>query len=151
MPEGPMLICYDGSDEAARAIAVAANLFSGRKAVVLEVTPPLTAEEHEAAYLSVAAADNIEDRVRDVRNLAQRGAQLARAGGLEADERVDVAVSVWEGVVEVANDIDASVIVLGSRGLTGARELFEGSLYHDLARHAGRPVLVVPPASPPAG
>jgi nucleotide-binding universal stress UspA family protein len=146
-----MLICYDGSDEAARAIAVAAALFAGRKAVILEVTPPLTAEEHEAAFLSVGAADNIDDRVRDVRSLARRGARLARARGLEAVERVDVAVPVWEGVVQVADDIDASVIVLGSRGLTGARELFEGSLSHDLARHAGRPVLVVPPASRPAG
>jgi nucleotide-binding universal stress UspA family protein len=146
-----MLICYDGSDEAARAIAVAADLFAGRKAVVLEVTPPLTAEEHEAAFLSVGAADNIDDRIRDVRSLARRGARLARARGLEAVERVDVAVEVWEGVVEVADDIDASVIVLGSRGLTGAREFFEGSLSHDLARHSGRPVLVVPPGSPPAG
>jgi nucleotide-binding universal stress UspA family protein len=146
-----MLICYDGSGEAARAIAVAADLFVGRKAVVLEVTPPLSAEEHEAAFLSVGAAHNIDDRIRDVRSLARRGARLARARGLEAVERVDVAVEVWEGVVEVADDIDASVIVLGSRGVTGARERFEGSVSHDLARHSGRPVLVVPPESPPAG
>jgi nucleotide-binding universal stress UspA family protein len=37
------------------------------------------------------------------------------------------------------------VIVLGSRGLTGVREAFEGSVSHDVAEHAGRPVLIVPP------
>jgi len=38
------------------------------------------------------------------------------------------------------------VIVIGSRGLSGARELFEGSMSHEVAEHAGRPVLILPPA-----
>ncbi len=37
------------------------------------------------------------------------------------------------------------MIVLGSRGLTGAREALKGSLSHEVAEHAGRPVLIVPP------
>jgi nucleotide-binding universal stress UspA family protein len=37
------------------------------------------------------------------------------------------------------------VIVLGSRGLKGAREAFEGSVSHQVAEQAGRPVLIVPP------
>jgi len=37
------------------------------------------------------------------------------------------------------------VIVIGSRGLSGLREMLEGSLSHQLAEHAGRPVLIVPP------
>jgi len=37
------------------------------------------------------------------------------------------------------------VIVVGSRGLSGARELFEGSLSHELMSHAGRPLLIIPP------
>jgi len=48
-------------------------------------------------------------------------------------------------VVEVAEEIGAPVIVLGSRGLTGAQELLRGSFSHDVAEHAGRPVLIVPP------
>ena len=52
MERAPILICYDGSDDARRAIAVAAELLSSRPAVVLDVTPPLTAEESEAALFS---------------------------------------------------------------------------------------------------
>jgi nucleotide-binding universal stress UspA family protein len=37
------------------------------------------------------------------------------------------------------------VIVIGSRGLNGLREIVEGSLSHEVAQHAGRPVLIVPP------
>jgi nucleotide-binding universal stress UspA family protein len=37
------------------------------------------------------------------------------------------------------------VIVIGSRGLSGAKEVFEGSVSHQVAEHARRPVLIVPP------
>jgi nucleotide-binding universal stress UspA family protein len=57
-----------------------------------------------------------------------------------------VAGPTWEAVVDVADEIDAAVIVTGSRGLRGGRELFEGSLSHEIVRYAGRPVLIVPPA-----
>jgi nucleotide-binding universal stress UspA family protein len=145
MEENPILICYDGSEDARRAIAAAAELLSHRPAVVLDVTPPVTVEEEEASLLTPVSPDIIESRVRDVRRLAHRGAQLARGAGLDADERVDVAAPTWQGVVQVADEIDAAVIVVGSRGLSGARQLFEGSLSHELIRHAGRPLLIVPP------
>jgi nucleotide-binding universal stress UspA family protein len=146
MPEQPILICYDGSDDARRAIAAAAGLLSRRPVVVLEVSPPVTAEEEEAAFLSTGR-DNLQQRLSDVRRTAHRGVQLARAHGLDASERIDVDGPVWKGVVAVADDLDASVIVVGSRGLSGAREVLERSLSHDLARHAGRPLLIVPPAA----
>jgi len=40
--DSPILICYDDSDGAKRAIEVAAALLVDRKAVVLAVGPPLT-------------------------------------------------------------------------------------------------------------
>ena len=149
MKDSPMLIYYDGSDEARRAIAAAADRLSPRPAVVLDVTPPLTVEESEAAMFSPVMPDTIELRVRDVRRIAHRGEQLARASGLEAVQRVEVEAPTWQGVVDVADEIDAAVIIVGARGLSGARELFEGSLSHELARHAGRPLLIVPPAHRP--
>jgi nucleotide-binding universal stress UspA family protein len=51
----------------------------------------------------------------------------------------------WEGIVDVADELDAAVIVIGSRGLSGLKEILDGSLSHQLAEHAGRPVLIVPP------
>jgi nucleotide-binding universal stress UspA family protein len=42
-------------------------------------------------------------------------------------------------------ELDAAAIVIGSRGFTAARELLQGSVSHDLAEHAGRPVIVAPP------
>ena len=47
--------------------------------------------------------------------------------------------------MEVGDELDAAAIVLGSRGLAGLRELARGTLSHEVAAHAGRPVLIVPP------
>jgi universal stress protein family protein len=50
-----------------------------------------------------------------------------------------------EGIVDVAGELDAAVIVIGSRGLSGLKEILDGSLSHQVAEHAGRSVLIVPP------
>ena len=51
----------------------------------------------------------------------------------------------WQGIVEIADELDAPVIVVGSRGLRGLNEALHGSVSHQVAAHAGRPVLIVPP------
>jgi nucleotide-binding universal stress UspA family protein len=66
-----------------------------------------------------------------------------------SEARAELSAPTWEGIVDLADEIDAAVIVIGSRGLTGVRERLEGSVSHEVAEHARRPVLVVPPNEPP--
>jgi nucleotide-binding universal stress UspA family protein len=146
MNEAPILICYDGSDDAQRAIDAAADLLGPRRAVVLDVGPPLTPAESLAVMAPVAPGAAFEElNEDDARQRARAGAELARQAGFNAEARANLGAPAWEGIVDVADTIDAAVIVLGSRGLKGAREVFEGSVSHDVAEHAGRPVLIVPP------
>ena len=144
MADSPILICYDGSTDASRGIDAAAALLKESGAVVLDVGPPLTVAE---SYASVGGTTPGFEEVNEDAALsrAEKGAQLARDVGLTAEARGEVAAPTWDGVVQVADEIDAAVIVLGSRGLTGAKELLEGSFSHAVASHAGRPVLIVPP------
>jgi nucleotide-binding universal stress UspA family protein len=65
--------------------------------------------------------------------------------GFDAEARAAVAAPAWEGVVDFADELDAAAIVIGSRGLSGLKEVLDGSLSHQVAEHAGRPVLIVPP------
>jgi nucleotide-binding universal stress UspA family protein len=149
MHDTPILICYDGSEGADRAIDAAAALLGRRHAIVLDVGPILTAPESYAVIPPVAPGPTFEElNEDDALRRAEAGAQRARRAGFEADARGEVAAPTWDGVVAVADEIDAAVIVIGSRGLTGAREVFEGSLSHQVAGHAGRPVLIVPPPKP---
>ena len=146
MDDKPILICYDGSPGAARAIEGAAKLLGSRRAVVLNVAPPITPAESVATLSPVVPGAAFEAlNTADAGQVAGRGAELARASGFEAEARGALAAPTWEGVVDVADELDATVIVIGSRALDGLREIVEGSLSHQVAEHAGRPVLIVPP------
>ena len=149
MEDAPILICYDGSEGSKRAITTAASLLGSHRAVVLNVAPLITVAESFA--LSAPGPALFEDVNRAAAaEHAQAGAQLARAAGLTAEAHGDLGSPTWDAVVAVADEMGAAAIVIGSRGLTGVRELFEGSLSHEVAEHAGRPVLVVPPPHPGA-
>jgi len=146
MNDRPILICYDGSDNARRGIDVAADLLGPRRAIVLDVAPYLTGAESYAVMASPLAANEVEQmNAADALTRAKEGADVARAAGFVAEPRSELGEPTWEGILDVADEVDAAVIVFGSRGLTGVRERFEGSLSHEVAEHSGRPVLIAPP------
>ena len=145
MNHAPVLICYDGSEGARRAIDATVELLgSDRRVVVLDVAPVLTTAE-SLAVLGPAPYAFEELNSSEAARTAQEGVAYALAAGLHAESRATVEAPTWQGIVHVADELGAAVIVIGSRGLEGAREVFEGSLSHQVAEHAGRPVLIVPP------
>jgi nucleotide-binding universal stress UspA family protein len=142
--DGPILICYDGSEDARRAIVVAASLLAQRNAVVLDVGPmEMVAGNYIAIDPDAMRVDHLI--AQDALARATAGAELAREAGFRAETRSDVDSPTWGGIVDVADEVDAAVIVIGSRGLSGLKEIVEGSLSHQVAEHAGRPVLIAPP------
>ena len=132
MDERPILICFDGSDAAIRAVDAAVALFPGRRAVVVDIGQPMTPEDGVyAAYGRWEGSFALER--------AQVGAERARDAGAVAEARGVVASPPWDGVLALAEEIDAAVIVTG--GAQGRVDTFA----QPLVRHARRPVLVVPP------
>ncbi len=143
MDDAPILICYDGSAGSLHAIAVAADVLASRRAVVLNVGPFLSvAESYAPEGLQVADLDRLV--FEEALTRAEAGAEVARAAGFQAEARADVEAPTWRGVLEIADDIDAAVIVVGSSGLTGIHALLEENVSGDVSEHAGRPVLIVP-------
>jgi nucleotide-binding universal stress UspA family protein len=151
MDDGPILICYDGSADSDRAIEAAAVLLGPRRAIVLAVGPTLTTAESFAAVSAVVPGSAFEDlNMNGALEKARAGADRAREAGFTSEPRAELTEPVWQGIVDVADEIEAAAIVLGSRGLKGIHEQFEGSVSHEVAEHAGRPVLIAPPANKPS-
>jgi nucleotide-binding universal stress UspA family protein len=144
----PIMLCYDGSAGSIQAIEKAGALFPKRKAIVLHVWSPIAVIA--AAYGGMASLPPYDDQVlrEAALKVAAAGARVAAAAGLDA--RAEVAEVTFDGtartILNAADRHDAAMIVLGARGLSAFKSLLLGSVSHNVAQHARRPVLVVPPA-----
>jgi nucleotide-binding universal stress UspA family protein len=148
-PIRPILICYDGSAGARRAIECAGTLFPGRDAIVLHTWRPVAGIA--AAYAGVPAAAHGERELsRAALKLVEEGVGLAEAAGLGPRAQIAEAAmdAVWHAILSVAEQDDVAAVVLGARGLSPLKSAVLGSISHAVAQHAHRPVLIVPPASP---
>ncbi|WP_157251192.1 universal stress protein [Nonomuraea typhae] len=144
-----ILIAYDGSDDAKAAIEAAGRLLQGDRAVVLTVWERLAMTAAHASMGMVISPEltAAEDQAvgEAMQHLADQGAELARKSGFTATPRVELdRVAIWSTIVDVAADVDAALIVTGTRGLGGVKSLLLGSTSDRVVHHADRPVLVVP-------
>ena len=148
----PMVIlCYDGSADAKAAIDRAGALLKSSPAVVLAIWEPFIDVIARAGLGMAYGAPSWDgDEVdaaseRHATALAEQGAARARELGLDAQPRATARDgSIAGAILDVADELDAEAIVLGSRGLTGVKSLLLGSVSHAVLQHADRPVMVVP-------
>lgn len=133
-----VLVAIDGSQSGREALAAAIEAAdpSGSEVTVLHVLGQkvmwATAVDLESQDEAVALTDAA------VRELS--------AAGLPARAKVVHAPTgqIAEEILRVAKDIDASVIVMGTRGLSDAKSLLLGSVAHAVVHHSACPVLLVP-------
>lgn len=146
------LLCFDGSDDAAAAIAKAGELLAPRSAVVLTVWEPVRVwEPWDPITIVSAPLERLIANMTDVDQIvaalaqdkAEHGAALARAAGFDATARV-AGGKAWEAICEVAAELGAEPIVIGSRGLGRAGSALLGSVSAAVIAHANRAVLVGP-------
>jgi nucleotide-binding universal stress UspA family protein len=146
---GPMLIAYDGSLPAQEALRAAAAVLAGRSAIILTVWASV---RHGAAASRLALPDTVvaagvaalDGGARDdALRVGEEGARLARTGGLSADA---IQAVQWGGIAAtiaaVAEEHNASVVVVGSRGRSAVRSTVVGSVTYGLLHAVRRPVLV---------
>ena len=147
--DGPLLLCYDGSEAARYAIEAAARLCVSRRALVLHLWESWEASAPALAGISGPvrgmARELDEIAAGQSSELATEGLQLARAAGFEGEALSERAPGPpWKAVLAAADSHDCAAIVLGTRGLTGLSAAL-GSVSHGVLVNGHRPVLVVPP------
>lgn len=143
-----ILIAYDGSAGARRAIETAAELFPGHRVIVFHAWSPISVIV--AGYGGMAALPTYDDDALQVEasKVATEGCKLANDAGLRAQPEIAEVTyhGTWHTILDIADQYDAALIVLGARGLSTFKSVVLGSVSHSVTQHAHRPVLVVPPA-----
>jgi nucleotide-binding universal stress UspA family protein len=149
----PVLLCFDGSENAGHAIAEAGRLLGPQPAVVLTIWEPVSCWEpyDPGAILSAAIAKlgsdalGLDEIAKDLaREKMKQGIELARTAGFDAEGRLGEG-KTWKAICEAAGELDARAIVLGARGLSRLQSALLGSVSAAVLVHASRPVLVIPP------
>lgn len=149
-----ILACYDGSEEAGHAITEAARLLAGGRMTVLYAWR--SGPETTARYGAPAAWGSQEEFERDQKHahdIAEQGAGIARAAGLEAEPMTAHGpVPAWAVILRVAHQLEPEIVVMGTRSLHGIKAVVLGSTSHNVVNQAHRPTLVIPmPFAPEEG
>ena len=151
---GPVVVAFDGSDEARAAVTAAATLFAGRRLVVVSVWEPglalamAPARDVTGVGYAPPSAEEVAaiDRAQRDHALgaAEEGARLARELGASAEPHpVADEADIAETIASEAERVDAAAIVVGSRGLGRMRSRLFGSTSRSVLERIHRPVMVV--------
>ena len=143
------VVCgVDGSPDSRAALGVAARLADRLqlRLVVAHVAEPEYIPYAAAApFGGPAGHDAVVREVESQEEIAARLLQevVAAAGLSGAERRARVGVPA-EGLADIADDEDAELIVVGSRGRGAFAAAFLGSVSNSLVGVARCPVLIVP-------
>ena len=144
-PRGPLVLCFDGSDAAERAIRVAPVLVGrGRAARVLYAYKPTERSLGVAQGITGGRVDAPVHGDADAHDIVDRGVAIARESGFEAEPLlVQADRRTAELVAETAEELDAPAIVMGTRGLSGLKSAVLGSVAREVVNAYHRPVVLV--------
>ncbi len=132
-----ILIATDGSrnsNEAAERAIDFARSYGGKIAVVSVVDVP-----DELYAEAPALVDTLVGKAREYADGVQ---SIAAASGVTAESYVSEGES-YRAILNVAGEVNADLIVMGSHGRTGIKRLLMGSVTEKVIGHASCPVLVV--------
>jgi nucleotide-binding universal stress UspA family protein len=149
MSQGPVLFAFDGSNHARAAIEKATAILKPGPAVVATAWGSFQAGA-PAALLAMpgdmvqTAIETLDDAGREAAEvLVNEGLELVRAAGFEAEGRtVRSKGAFFASLIHLADEIDASAIVVGSRGRSSIAAAVLGSVSTGLLHHTHRPVIV---------
>jgi nucleotide-binding universal stress UspA family protein len=150
---GLIVIGYDGSEDSAHAVDAAARVLDADAAAVVHVyLAGLAAGETVLPLGPAAPPPPAQDEELEAAawNIAQEGADRARRAELNAEPvtlRGTSTGDVGRMLATLADERDATAIVVGRRGVSRLEAMVLGSTSNATVREAHCPVLVVPSAS----
>ncbi len=147
-----MLMAYDGTERADRALEYAAQLLRPSTVEILTAWEPVARQTARAVsrtgmHQSTVSPDSVEDdpAYEEALKICRQGTKLAENLGLAGRAHlVESATTISSAIVDAAHELDVDVIVTGTRALTGFRAWWTNSTADQIVRNAGLPVFIVP-------
>jgi nucleotide-binding universal stress UspA family protein len=137
-----IVVGTDGSDTAKQAVAEAVRLAQALGAQVHVVTAFEPARRAKVVGAPEGAAAFWGPLTNDVaRSIIDEAAASIRAAGIKVEPHM-VQKAPADALLDVAKDVDATLIVVGNQGMAGARRLL-GSVPNKVSHEAGTNVLIV--------
>lgn len=137
-----ILVAYDGSDLSKRALEHAVQLAKQDERIEIHVVkvmelPRVFDYELRLSYEQIQKSyrKEVEKKMDEVKKVLSQVTNRSKTIILEGDPA--------RMILEYARSNDVDFIVMGSRGLSGLKELFLGSVSHNVMQHASCPVLVI--------
>ena len=138
-----ILIATDGSPAALHAVELGLELAEEQHAEPIFVHVAPAADVLPVAGFAPGGPVSVPHELEDAdRSSLDEAVLLAEERGLEARTKLLAGDAAHE-IVAYADEIDADLIVVGSRGLGKIGSALLGSVSHKLLHHATRPVMVV--------
>ncbi len=132
---GKILVGYDGSDGARKAVDRAVSMVKeGDEIVLVFVIPPTKLEEFigfDSDLTEESAREVLEEVVRDLEEKGIPVSSKVRQGNV-ADE-----------IISAASELGCELIVVGSYGLSKVGTFALGNVAEQVAKKSTRPVLLV--------
>jgi nucleotide-binding universal stress UspA family protein len=135
-----ILLATDGSRDAELARTTAIDLANSTNSELHLVTVAPGYPSYDLR--NPAVLEQLRRQAEDILN--EEAEKVEQEGGKVAQKHLRIAERYRaQQIVQVAKDIGAGLIVVGSRGLGGIRRAVIGSVSDSVVRHAPCPVLVV--------
>ena len=142
---GSILVGTDGSDTATTAVRYAIDLARQLEARLQIVSAYEPVPQQRLRHESVEAPSDLQwmfNPREDVLALLDRAADDARLAGVDVEtfaRQGDAA----DAILDVAEEVRSDLIVVGNRGMTGAKRFLLGSIPNKVSHHAPCSVLIV--------
>jgi nucleotide-binding universal stress UspA family protein len=142
---GSIVVGTDGSETAAEAVKQAVDLAKavGAKVQLVSAYEPVSnqriREEKQQAPDDVQWSINPRE---DVDATLDDAAEIAEAAGVSA-ERFARQGDPADAILDVAEETKADLIIVGNKGMTGARRFLLGSVPNKVSHHAPCSVLII--------
>jgi len=141
-----ILVALDGSDHATKALGTAiemAQRCDSEMILFYALQVRSLRAEYEQVVTKAARDAYREAGNQQKEDILSRAEKLARDQGVERVSQLCIEGEPARSIIRAARENDIELIVMGTRGLTGLRELAMGSVAHNVTSAADCPVLVV--------